>query len=375
MFLHNLKYELIIALHNKQFLLWLVLFPIVLGGLFKIAFSDIYEKDVVFHTIPVAVVETTDNPVFDEVMEQVSSGEDALFAVTKCDEEQARTLLKQEEVKGILYADELTLTVSGEGIEQTIIKSFLRAYQVRIQVITDLAAAHPEQMDAVIAQLSDDIQSNQTIPLTDGNMDAMIQYFYNLIAMVALFGSLTGLHVSIVNQANLSQIGARNNCSPVNKLVSTLSALCGSCIAQSLCIILTVSYLAFVLKIDFADRLGFVYLSGIIGGWVGVTMGFFVGSIGRLAEGAKVGILMSFSMTCCFLSGLMVGNIKADIAAFAPWINKINPAAIISDSFYCLNVYSDYSMYIEKIVSMLILIACFTIGGFLLTRRRKYASL
>ena len=80
-------------------------------------------------------------------------------------------------------------------------------------------------------------------------------------------------------------------------------------------------------------------------------------------------------MTCCFLSGLMVGNIKADIAAFAPWINKINPAAIISDSFYCLNVYSDYSMYIEKIVSMLILIACFTIGGFLLTRRRKYASL
>ncbi len=358
-----------------MFLIWLVLFPIVLGAFFKIVFGDIYEKETLFHTVPVAIVQTAEDPVFDEVIDGLTSGDEPLFAVTECDEDKALSLLKDAEVSGIIYADDLTLTVSADGIEQTIIKSFLEQYKVRTAVITEMAAAHPEQIGTVITQLSADIQSNESIPLTDGNMDTYVQYFYNLIAMVALFGSMTGLHISIQNQANLSQIGARNNCSPVNKLISTLASLCGSCIAQGICVILSVSYVAFILRVDFADRLPFVYLSGILGGCVGVSMGFFVGSIGKLSEGVKVAITMSFTMLCCFLSGLMAGNIKADLAVSMPWVNKINPAAVISDSFYCLNVYEDFSMYIEKMITMLILMAAFTLGGFLLTRRRKYASL
>ena len=139
--------------------------------------------------------------------------------------------------------------------------------------------------------------------------------------------------------------------------------------------IISTSYIAFVLGIDFGSRLPLVYLSGILGGCVGVSMGFFVGSIGSMGVGAKAGILMSVSMVGCALSGLMVGDIKATVSEHAPIINKINPAAVISDSFYCLNLYSDYDKYIEKIVTMLIIIVIFTVGGFLMTRRKKYASL
>lgn len=358
-----------------MFLFWLVLFPVILGAFFKIVFSDIYEKEAVFHTVPVAIVKTEEDPVFDEVLEGVTSGDEPLFTVTECSEEKALSLLKEAEVSGIIYADNLSMTVSTNGIEQTIIKSFLEQYKVRTEVITEIAASHPEKLEAVIANLSADIQSNENIPLTEGNMDTYVQYFYNLIAMVAMFGSVTGLHIALDHQANFSAHGARNNCSPVNKFTSTLAALCGSCIAQSLCVILSVSYLAFILKVDFADRLPFVYLSGILGGCMGVAMGFFVGSISKLGENAKDGIVMAFSMLCCFLSGLMVGDIKPQLAVSAPWVNKINPAAVISDSFYCLNVYEDFSMYIEKIITILILTAVFTLGGFLLIRRRKYASL
>ena len=375
MFLHCLKYDIIKCWRNKMFLFWLVLFPVILGAFFKIVFGDIYEKEVVFHTVPVAIVKTEEDPVFDEVIDSVTSGEEPLFAVTECSEEHALSLLKEAEISGIIYADDLSMTVSTGGIEQTIIKSFLEQYKVRMEVITEIAASHPEKLEAVITNLSADIQCNENIPLTKGNMDTYVQYFYNLIAMVALYGSITGLHISIDNQSNLSHIGARNNCSPVNKLISAFAELCGSCIAQSLCVSLSITYLAFVLQVDFADRLPFVYLSGIISGWVGVSMGFFVGSIGKLAENAKVAVTMAFTMFCCFLSGLMMGDIKADLAASVPWVNKINPAAVISDSFYCLNVYEDFSMYTEKIVTMLILTAVFTLGGFLLTRRRKYASL
>jgi ABC-2 type transport system permease protein len=71
----------------------------------------------------------------------------------------------------------------------------------------------------------------------------------------------------------------------------------------------------------------------------------------------------------------MLGNMKTVIEQNATIINKINPAALISDLFYCLNIYDDYKRYTEKFVTLLILSVIFTIGGFLLTRRKKYASL
>lgn len=374
MFLHNFKYEFITAMRNKDFLFWLVLFPIVLGAFFKIAFADIYEKTEIFHAVPVAVVQNSEDEIFKSVMEQVS-GEDGLFEVTYCDEEQALEMLRDEDIKGIIYTDDLSLTVSGEGIEQTIAKSFLDRYKTEQKIIIDTLTNEPAKLGSVVSSLTEEVNCNENIELTDGNMDVYIQYFYNLIAMVALFGSITGLHIAMQNQGNLSQIGARKCCSPTPKLLSLVAALLGSFIAQSMCIVVSVSYLAFVLKVDFGGKLAFVYLSGIIGGIMGVSMGFFIGSFGRMGENAKVAAATTISMISCFLSGLMVGEMKALVAEKAPWFNKINPAAVISDTFYCLNIYDDYRRYTEKIITMLIMTVIFAAGGFLLTRRRKYASL
>ena len=146
-------------------------------------------------------------------------------------------------------------------------------------------------------------------------------------------------------------------------------------IAQVLCISVSVTYIIFVLKVDMGDRIHMVYLSSAIGSLVGITMGFFVGSIGRMSESVKVAVIMTVSMSASFLSGLMIGNMKAVLAKRAPIVNELNPAAMISDMFYCLNIYTDYERYTEKVISILILSAVFTIGGYFMTRRKKYASL
>lgn len=130
-----------------------------------------------------------------------------------------------------------------------------------------------------------------------------------------------------------------------------------------------------MLKIDFGNRLPLVYISGIIGSLMGVSLGFAVGSFGRMSTKAKEGVAMSVSMLSCFFSGLMEGDMKAIVAEKAPWFNEINPAALISDAFYCLNIYDDYDRYIKKNITMIILAVIFVIIGFMLTRRRKYASL
>lgn len=376
MFLHNLKYEIKTELRAKDLIFWLMIFPIVLGLFFKIAFDGIYEKTTEFSTVPAAVVETEENEIFHSVIDTIENDHQPLLSVTYTDEENALELLKNGEITGIIYVDEkLSVTVAGEGIEETILISFVEQYTTQEKIIRDTIEKDPLKAEAVVSALSEERDILNEIPLTDGNTDTFAQYFYNLIAMVALYGTITGLHITIGNQANLSALGARKNCSPTPKSISLAASLIGSYLVQAVCMIICVTFIAFVLKIDLGNKLPLVYLASIIGGMVGVSMGFFVGSIGNLKEELKIGVSVAFSMLLCFLSGLMVGDMKAIIAENIPWLNSINPAAVISDSFYCLNIYNDYERFTVKIITMLITSAIFVLLGFVLSRRKKYASL
>lgn len=176
------------------------------------------------------------------------------------------------------------------------------------------------------------------------------------------------------NQGDLSALGARRCCSPVNKLTSITATLLAFHVVEMICMVISVTFLRFVLKVDFGSKLPLVYLAAIVGGIMGISMGFFVGSF-RIKEGVKISVVMAVSMTCCFFSGLMSNTMKGTVAEHCPIFNEINPAAIISDSFYCLNLYEDYRRFTVKIISMAIYTVLFTLGGYVLTRRRKYASL
>lgn len=376
MFWHNLKYEVLSGLRIKDVLFWLILFPIVLGTLFKVAFSNIYQEDILFSTVPVAVVETTQQPLLHTVLDSLEFNEEKLFSVTYTDEETALSLLEKKEIDGILYArDTLSLSVAGNGVEQTIIKSFAEQYHLQETIIHQTIQTAPEKTEAVIAALNNTIVGNQKISMTTGNTDPTTNYFYNLLAMVAMFGSITGLHIAIAQQGNLSPLGARKCCSPTPKSISLLAGLTGSYILQSICMVIAVTYLVVVLKINFVGSLPLIYLSAIVSGILGVSLGFMVGSFGKLQEGAKNGIAMTVSMFSCFCSGLMASGIRPYLAEHAPWFHSINPASLISDLFYCLNFYSNYQQYFYKLSTILVMTVIFTFIGFVCTRRRKYASL
>ena len=376
MFFHNFKYSLKNAFRQKEFLFWILAFPIILGTFFYVAFNSMYEKESMFNKIPVAIVENTENTAFKEVIKELSSGEDAMFDSKFTDSQTALDMLKTNDISGIINVDsELSLTVSNDGIKQTIIKSFLDQYQIRVSIITDTVNNNPQNLQSVIDAMSQEINCNESLSLSNGNMDTYIQYFYNLIAMAAFFGSISGLYIAINNQGNLSAIAARKCISPTNKLTSITASLLASFVAQVVCVSIGITYILFILKVDMGDKIPMVYLSGAVGSLTGVTMGFFIGSFGRLNQNVKMAISMSVTMLSCFLSGLMIGNMKSVIEMYVPIVNRINPAALISDLFYCLNIYNDYRRYTEKFVTLLILSVVFTIGGFLLTRRKKYASL
>ncbi|MBR6968395.1 MAG: ABC transporter permease [Ruminococcus sp.] len=377
MFLHILKYELKNGLRNKDLIIWLILFPIVLGTFFKIAFGSVYEKTEKFSTIPVAVVETAENQAFRQVLESIESADEPFLSASFVNKEKAEKMLDDGDVEGIIFSgDKLSLTVKEKGIQETMLSAFVKQYSVREKIATDALTAAPEKAQEVIAALTGEtVSSCREIPLTQGNPDIYIQYFYNLIAMVALFGCMTGMHITITNQADLSALGARNNCSPAHKSLSVLAGFAGSCVLQTICMVICVTFLAFVLRVDFGDRLPLVYPAAILGGILGVAFGFFVGSLARVGEKAKTAILMTTTMLLCFFSGLMIGNMKAFVAEKVPWLNEINPAALTSDCFYCLNLYEDYDRFISKLITMAVITVIFIFLGFITSRRKKYASI
>ena len=375
MFRHNLAYELKEVLRVREFILWLMLFPIILGTLFKVAFGSIYSTEL-FDTIPVAVVTTSENTVAEEFLKGLAEEEKPFLATTFTDEENAKQLLLDGEVEGILTVGEsMELTVSRTGIVPTMLQELVSRYKLYETVIRDTLAKDPAALQTVLAKLSAEVNACRDVSPAADNPDVYVQYFYNLIAMVAICGNMTGLHVSTNNQANQSILGARKNCSATPKGIYLTAGLLGSCIAQSVSMILCVTFLRFVLQVNFGGSLLLLYLAAILSGCLGVAFGFFIGSIGKMKHEGKSAIAITVSMGLCFLSGLMMGNIKGILATKAPWVNRFNPVAIISDSFYCLNMYSDYRRFISKVVAMLIYTAVFTALGVLFTRRKKYASI
>ncbi|SDB52647.1 ABC-2 type transport system permease protein [Ruminococcaceae bacterium FB2012] len=376
MFLHDLKYELISSLRTKQVIIWLLIYPMILGTLFKVAFSGIYEKENLFSSVPAVVVGCSEGSPLRSVLDGMKNSDKPLLDVKYADREEAEKLLNDGDTEGIIDAsgEALTLTVAGEGMNETILKAFCDQYNSNAKVITE-SASDPAKLGAVTEQLMKDANVVEHKQLVEGNMDFFVEYFYNLVAMIALFGSMIGITAAMDNQANLSALGARKCCSPRPKMLSLLAALTARFILMAVCMVITISYFSFILKIDYGERLGLVYLAGTVGGMLGVSLGFAVGSIGFGNYGIKNSILTAVSLLLCFCSGLMDGNMKIRIQENVPVLNKLNPAAVIADSMHCLNVFNDTKMYTEKLITMLVMTAVLVMFGFIITRRRKYASL
>lgn len=404
MFFHNLKYELLTSIRARDLIIWLMIFPVVLGTLMKIAFGSIYENDVLFQSIPTAVVENEKNEIFHSIIDEIENSENPLLKVSYLSEEEAMKALEDDEVVGIIYVEtpeqkeesdedfsffgkmmdavgvpsmetKLSIKIKTDGIEQTILRKFTENYMAQESIIRDAIENNPMHLKEVTEVLTQDMTIQEDMPLTNGNTDPFTAYMYNIVAMVAMFGCITGLHIAVGNQANLSDLGARRNCSPTSKLTSLIAGLIGSYLVQGLCIVICVTYETLVLGVDYGSRLPFVYLGGFFGAMMGVSLGFMVGSFKNWSQSTKVGVLMGLTMILCFMSGLMMGDMKAIIELNVPIVNDLNPAAVIADSLYYLEVDADLGRFIFKIITMICFSVVFVIGGFLMTRRKKYASL
>lgn len=376
--LHCIKYELISLLRNKVVVFWLLGFTIILGTLFYAAFGSLADNEEAFSNIPVAVIEG-DNPVqgFDTVIEALSEGEDGLLDIKTGDFEEARRLIEAGEICGIIYSDgDIKLELpEGTDIKSGIVRAVLDSFKTRQGIVTDVAQNHPEKLGEVLESITEEAAAYISSSSNDANKDPYVQYFYNLLAMCGLLGSMMGMYCAINHQANLSALGARIEVSPMSKLKDIVSSLIATLLVHNVFINIGAVYIIFILGIDFGVSFGFIVIINFMSTVIGNCMGCFVGSIGTMKDTVKNAILLAASLGLCFCSGLMFGGMRLLIEETFPLFNRINPAALIVDSFYSLCVYEGYERFAENIAVLSVWCAALLIGSLIMTRRRKYKSI
>jgi len=369
-----LKYHFLKTIRSRETMFWSFAFPIILGTLFYAAFSG-FTNEEIFHEIPVAYIEEEgQDEYFEQFLKEMQDGDDALIAIKRVSQKEAEELLQEEEIVGIYYnKDKLSLTVLKEGSNQSILKMLLEEYEIKKNTIAAVAMAHPENIENILDEMEADFLKDQK--LTDGNMDMMTNYFYALIAMSCLYGSFLGITAAFECKANISPIAIRRIAASTNRFLILISDVLVNIFIQSCFTFVSVCYLKFVLNIDLGSQFPLIMLTVFMGSVIGVSTGFLIGAVGTWKKEIKTGISIAFTMLECFLSGLMIDTIYTTIENNVPILNRINPASLIVDSLYSLNIYDTHERFIKNMIYLLVIAIVLIVLSFLAVRRERYASL
>lgn len=387
MFWHLYIYRLKVLFKNKYLLFWQAAFPIILGTMFYMAFSDISEMTETINTINVVVTAEEGNgenivdsdQAFDTFLDTMTERE--LFSLTFAEYDEAMKLVADGEADGALVVaagqsgTELSLIFGGSGMNQTILKNIINTYEHGAAVIEDTVKNNPAAIEEVLNELYSEEDLNKDIATTSENMDTYNQYYFALFAMTCMFGASYGMLNTQHGQADQSDVGVRRAASPTKKMMTVLSEYLAAVTVVELLFVILLVYMIGVLGIGLGNKYGLILLASFVSTLMGVAIGYFFGVLLKCKQSLKEGTMMAIIMFLNFLAGLMMGNMKYIIEKACPIVNRINPAAIISDCFYSICVYDDMNMYVRCIVSLLIWTVVLAVISINILRRQKYANL
>lgn len=373
--LHLLKYSFLSKVRNFNIIFWPLVFPLVLGTFFYFAFGNINEAD--FQTVSVAVVKRdTADTFFLTYLDQVEKSSPDLLKAEEMPEKEALEALQDKKIKGIYYVGkDPSLTVAGTGMEESILQTVLDSCGNTRATITNIMKKNPQMDMKTMKTLLSSQDLVKEVSLGGRTIDGNVQFFYALIAMACLYGCFIGFGSSMGIQANITPLAARRCVTPTHKLKLILTDQLASFALGYMDVIILILYLRYIFNLDFQGQMGKMLVVSFFGSLIGVSMGMFIGSFGKMQEGAKIGIMLGISMVSSFLAGLMNGNMKDIVEKSAPFVNRINPASLIADAFYCINVYDDTARYYRSLATLAVMCVVLVMASFFMVRRERYDSI
>lgn len=379
--LHLLKYQFLQTLRSRSVMFWALAFPLILGTLFYVSFGNsglAGSGETDWEPVPVAIV-TVDSASpnaksFQSFLKEMD--QDMINIQSYKTEKLAKKALKNEEISGIYYVNsEPSLTISSNGINQSILSSLLDSYEKNSAMIQDIAIHHPETLSFALASLNDYQTLVKEKSLGGQTLDPTLTYFLALIAFACLSGVYLSIHSTVQLQADLSALGERQSITPTHKLSLILIDLTVLESIHFINILILELYITKILHISLGHDIPKLLLVTFMGSLIGICLGILIGCAGKLSYGVKSGIGVLVTLFPGFLAGLMFGGMKNVIEQHCPLINRINPASVLSDAFYCISVYDDAARFHRCILILGIMCLLCIVFSFFMIRRERYDSI
>lgn len=349
MFGHNFKYTFKVLMRSRMLLFWTFVFPLVLGTMFKLAFSNI-ENSEKLNVIPIAIIDNEDfqgNEAFRQTFETLSdeSSDEQMFDTVYVSKDEADTLLSDGDVDGVLYMNgaEPEIWIHENGINQTVLQyvvdeivhtSAIMEKHVQNEIkqgaMPDIEMLYKGVMEQVAGRKSNLVDASRA------NMSYTMIEYYTLIAMACLYGGILGMTALSRNLPNMGNLGKRTAIVPISKAKTMFSSLLAAYCTQLIGLAILFVYTIFVMQVDYGENLPYVILLALAGSLAGLTLAIMVTTVVKTGENGKLGILIGITMACCFLSGMMGITMKYIIEKHVPFLDKINPAAIDHGWILCI---------------------------------------
>ncbi|WP_291293049.1 ABC transporter permease [Enterococcus sp.] len=386
MFGHLYLYRLKVLIRNKSLLFWTLIFPVLLGLMFSIAFSEIDQSGKI-ETIPVGIVseplqDTNDEQLakqaaFVDVLKQIKSGEAPLFSIQEISKQEAEQRLEEGDIAGYYTFDpsSIQLAIASTGLSQTILKNVMDGFLQTNEKINELMAIEAPLTEKQLSALSVGSafvkEENQ-----NQNMSIKSFYFFTLVAMAILYGFMWGIRNAQDQQANQSSKGIRLSVIPQKKLlVFSANILAGFTVFFTE-VLLILSIFHFVYQVDFGQRWQWILLVAALGTLNALLLGNLVGNLlPSMGLAQKEGLGIAVTMTMSFFAGMMGSQeIKYWIDLHVPLLAKLNLVNLISESFYQLYYYRSLEDFYGNLLWLTAFILMISFSNLLFERRVQYVA-
>lgn len=374
--LHLVKYQFLYVVREWAVMFWALAFPIILGSLFYVSFGsgDMGED---FEPIRIAVVEESKESAGKEsFLSYLEELDEDILRTERLGEKKALAKLREDEIEGIFYAGETPgLTVAKSEIEQSILKALLDTYQKNAELMKTVGETRPEAIGEAVNALKEWKGTTEEISVGGRTLNSNVSYFFALIAYAALSGIYLGIKACCDSQANLSALGARRCITPTHKLKLILCSFLVLFFIQFFNVMVLTGVVQCIFHIDLGGNAGGIVLINLLGSMIGVSLGILIGSVSQISFGLKMGFGVLFTLFPGFLAGLMFGNMKNLIEQRCPIVNRMNPAAVLSDSYYCMAVYNDTGRMARNLLILAVMCGVCVAVSFVMVRRERYDSI
>lgn len=381
MFWHFYKYRTKVLLRNKSMLFWTLAFPILLGLMFMAAFWEIDQAGNL-ETITTGIVKTGDQSALSEnfstVLEQVKINEKPLFELEELQEAEAAEKLTAGDLAGYYLIDDETISlhVGQAGMSQSLMKNVMDQFLQRTAIIAS-KAAELESLD--LAPILSAFEQEATFQEVNADRDMSFKsfYFFTLIGMAILYGTMWGVRNVQDQQANQSANGIRLSLIPRKRTLVSSANLAASFTIVLVEIYLILAVFRFVYQVDFGQRWQWLLLVAALGSLCAILLGTLIGNLTpKMNLVQKDGILVSVTMAMSFFAGMMASEqIKYWLDLHVPLLGQVNLVNLISESLYQLYYYTDLTSFYTNLLWLTGFIVLFAIGNAWIERGVRYDAL